>query len=144
MEHRAQEEGRNHQREREWNRPRLPSWSTTPEIHRRHSQEFRSSSHAKSFSHESAMSQGGATRSVHRQQERRDSLTSLRSFDDDHSSRPSSIGSQADCQYFPSSFFLHLKFYQIEIESRSLSEKEIMNENENGTNDIHRPDHPRV
>ena len=37
-----------------------------------------------------------------------------------------------------------LIFYQIEIEFRSLIEKETTSENENGTNDIHRPGHPRV
>ncbi|KAF8556337.1 hypothetical protein OG21DRAFT_656063 [Imleria badia] len=96
--HRSQPEGRSH------HRPRLPSRSSTPEMHHRHSQEFhrrlsqeiRSPSHAKSLSHESAMSQSSAARPSHRHLERRDSLASLRSFDDDHSSRPSSIGSQAD------------------------------------------------
>ncbi|KAH0827931.1 hypothetical protein J3R83DRAFT_3568 [Lanmaoa asiatica] len=95
-EHRSQEEERNPQREREWNHPRLQSKSSTPEIHRRLSQEFRLPSHTKSFSHESVMSQSSGARPVHRHLERRGSLASLRSFDDDHSSRPSSSGSQAD------------------------------------------------
>ncbi|KAF8134622.1 hypothetical protein EV363DRAFT_1324135 [Boletus edulis] len=102
--HPSQQEERTHQRERVWNRPRLPSGSSTPEMHHRHSQEshrrlsqeFRSSSHSKSFSHEPVMSQSSAAQPVHRRVERRSSLASLRSFDDDHSSRHSSIGSQAD------------------------------------------------
>ncbi|KAI9569718.1 hypothetical protein HD554DRAFT_2090293 [Boletus coccyginus] len=102
--HYPREEERIQQREREWSRPRLPSRSSTPEMHHRHSQEFhrrlsqelRLPSHTKSPSHESAMSQSSVARLPHRHLERRGSLASLRSFDDDRSSRPSSLGSQAD------------------------------------------------
>ncbi|KAG9316683.1 hypothetical protein JVU11DRAFT_2743 [Chiua virens] len=99
----SQEEENNHQREREWNRPRLPSTSSIPDTHRRHSrelhhrlsQDFRSPPHTKSHSPESALRSTSAM-PIHRHLERRGSLVSLRSFDDDHGSRPSSSGSQAD------------------------------------------------
>ncbi|KAG6375425.1 hypothetical protein JVT61DRAFT_2982 [Boletus reticuloceps] len=139
--HPSQQEQRIHQREREWNRPRLPSRSSTPEMHHRHSQEFRSPSHSKSFSHEPVMSQSSAAWPVHRRVERRSSLASLRSFDDDHSSRPSSIGSQADCQYFPVSFLWYLNFYQIENEVSEL-DRERNHEREREWNKRYSPSRP--
>lgn len=125
-EHRSQQEGRNHPRERDWNRPRFPSRSGTPETRHRHSQEFhrrlshefRSPSHSKSLSHESAMSQGSVARPGHKYLERRGSFASLRSLDDDHGSRPSSVGSQADCQFF---FSFYLIFIVPENLTRSRS-----------------------
>ncbi|KIK97734.1 hypothetical protein PAXRUDRAFT_194210 [Paxillus rubicundulus Ve08.2h10] len=79
----------NHQREREWNRPKPQSRSGTPDIyhshsqesHRRHSQELPSPPHVKSPTHESVMSSSGSPRAMHGQLERRGSLASLRSFD---------------------------------------------------------------
>ncbi|KAG1751617.1 uncharacterized protein EDB91DRAFT_1106339 [Suillus paluster] len=101
----SREEDRMHQREREWNRPKAPSRSVTPELHHRHSLEFHrrhsqelpwtSPSHVKSLSNGGAISRSGSPLSG-RNLHRRGSVTSLRSFDDDQSSRPSSRGSQAD------------------------------------------------
>ncbi|KAG2150417.1 hypothetical protein DEU56DRAFT_779824 [Suillus clintonianus] len=101
----SREEDQMHQREREWNRPKAPSRSVTPELHHRHSLEFHrrhsqeiprtSPSHVKSLSNGATISRSGSplsSRSLHR----RGSIASLRSFDDDRSSRPSSMSSQAD------------------------------------------------
>lgn len=96
--HRSREEDLMHQREREWNRPKARS--VTPELHHQHSLEFHrrhsqempwtSPSHMKSLSNGATSPLSG--RSLHR----RGSVASLRSFDDDRSSRPSSMSSQAD------------------------------------------------
>ena len=103
----SREEERKHQREREWNRPKVLSRPATPELqnqhslefHRRHSQEvpWTSPSHVRSLSHEAAMSRSGSPLSG-KTLPRRSSVVSLRSFDDDRSSRPSSMSSQADCK----------------------------------------------
>ena len=150
MEHRSQEEDRDRQREQERSHPRLPSGPSNPEAPRRHSQEYHRRlsqefrSRTKSPSHESLMSQGDVAGPLHRPLQRRGSHASLRSFDDDHSSRPSSIGSQADCQYFSITFFSYLTSCQIVIEFRNSNEKETTSESENGISDIHPPGHPRV
>ncbi|KAG0706047.1 hypothetical protein DFH29DRAFT_903265 [Suillus ampliporus] len=101
----SREEDRMHQREREWNRPKAPSRSVTPELHHRHSLEFHrrhsqelpwtSPSHVKSLSNGATISRSGSPLSG-RNLHRRGSVASLRSFDDDQSSRPSSRSSQAD------------------------------------------------
>jgi hypothetical protein len=103
----SREEEQKHQREREWNRPKVLPRPATPELshrhssefHRRHSQEipWTSPSHVKSLSHETAISRSGSPLNG-RNLRRRDSAVSLLSFDDDRSSRPSSISSQADCK----------------------------------------------
>lgn len=135
------EQERSQQRERERNRPRLPSRSSTPETHRRHSQEFRSPSHTKLFPHESVIPQSGTARPAHRHLGRRDSLASLRSFDDDHSSRPSSVGSQADCQYFLSPPLLCLNFLP-DRDRISELDRERNHEREREWNKRHPPSRP--
>ncbi|KAG1816011.1 uncharacterized protein BJ212DRAFT_1356039 [Suillus subaureus] len=90
----SREDDRMHQREREWNRPKGPSRSVTPELHHQHSLEFHrrhsqempwtSPSHVKSLSNGAISPLGGV------------SVASLRSFDDDRSSRSGSMSSQVD------------------------------------------------
>ncbi|KAH7926545.1 hypothetical protein BV22DRAFT_1062786 [Leucogyrophana mollusca] len=111
----SREEELNRQREREWNRPKPLRPTTpltrsgTPELHRRHSQELNrrhsqeahpwpSPSHIRTLSHESIASRSGSPRMMMngRGLERRGSSASLRSFDDDRSSRASSRNSGAD------------------------------------------------
>lgn len=96
----SREEERSHQRERDCNRakPQVSSRSSTPDMHRRPiSQEFRSPTHVKSFSHDSAVARSGSPRLLNPRLQRRGSIASLSSFDDDQGSRPSSRGSLANC-----------------------------------------------
>jgi len=76
----------NREREREWNKPHPRP--RTPEVHLRHS-------------HSRSNSSGGASPilSLTNGLGRRGSVTSLRSLDDGRSSRTSSFGSQAECEY---------------------------------------------
>ncbi|KAG2074539.1 hypothetical protein BDR04DRAFT_1092688 [Suillus decipiens] len=98
--HHSREENRMHQRERQWNRPKAPSRSVTPELHHQHSLEFhRRNSQEMSWTSPSrvkSVSNGVTSPLSSRSLHRRGSVASLRSFDDDRSSRPSSTSSQAD------------------------------------------------
>lgn len=77
-----------HLREREWGKRHPPP--KTPESHRH------SYSHE---SHSSGGSKGGSPMlNLTNRPARRDSITSLKSMDDNLSSRGSSVGSQADCE----------------------------------------------
>ncbi|KAG1793008.1 hypothetical protein EV424DRAFT_749331 [Suillus variegatus] len=89
-----------HQREREWNRPKAPSRSVTPELHHQHSLEFHRR-HSQEIpwtspSHVKSLSNGATSPLSGRVLHRRGSVASLRSFDDDWSSRSGSMSSQAD------------------------------------------------
>jgi hypothetical protein len=144
----SREEDRMHQREREWNRPKALSRSVTPELHHQHSLEFHrrhsqeipwtSPSHVKSLLNGVTSPLSG--RSLHR----RDSVASLRSFDDDRSSRSGSMSSQADRKR--SFLFTSHRFngLQIVIGWLSLTETATSSVNENGINDTHRPDRLQV
>lgn len=98
--HHSREEDRMHQREREWNRPKAPSRSVTPELHHQHSLEFHRR-HSQEIpwtspSHVKSLSNGATSPLSGRVLHRRGSVASLRSFDDDWSSRSGSTSSQAD------------------------------------------------
>ncbi|KAG1881379.1 hypothetical protein C8R48DRAFT_680725 [Suillus tomentosus] len=98
--HHSREEDRIHQREREWNRPKAPSRSVTPELHHQHSLEFHRR-HSQEIpwtspSHVKSLSNGATSPLSGRVLHRRGSVASLRSFDDDWSSRSGSMSSQAD------------------------------------------------
>ncbi|KAG2146420.1 uncharacterized protein EDB93DRAFT_1328770 [Suillus bovinus] len=98
--HQSREEHRMHQREREWNRPKAPSRSATPELHHQHSLEFHRR-HSQEIpwtspSHIKSLSNGATSPLSSRILHRKGSVASLRSFDDGRSSRSSSISSHAD------------------------------------------------
>jgi len=84
-----QEQELNREREREWNKPH--PHPKTPELHHRHS-----------YSQGSNSSGGRGASPTHNLTNgpgRKGSLTSLKSLDDGRSSRTSSFGSQAECEY---------------------------------------------
>lgn len=92
--HSPSDSKRNGQRERNWDR-HTPGRSDTPNHHYSRIPHG-SPSHIKSISHESFTTRESPRSSLQSRLNRRGSVASLSSFDDDFSSRPSSRGSLAD------------------------------------------------